>query len=402
MAALPICDELRRSVGKSNCEPQFILRCHREISEDLRLEREINALCMRSTAIVDEREVFANELDMLAGKYVSDKMGEFTKHVQNKDIPNFMKLQIIRREFELKAQENELFIKKLKEGGVGSVVVVMAESSFFVGCTSEGWRGIVEIIVSAMVSSTSGGGVSTHMVILVSLSIFVLYTVVYYLTLRVKSMDRRPLITKLRYKADLSNWPDVLTYFCREAADEDRNIATKLNRLREEMLIIYEKRRNLVDELRSIRGIIVVQKAAEFVVDTVRKDNVQVAQLREVGCAHGMPMLQELAGAADSTEIKDQLSVLFRREVKEESQKMHDYRRLSDELRESFMMRYAYIEEFQRLQMYGCSDEVTESIEILKSMQVDDMEKASRLILMARDIQNIVYEKYNFIMKLRG
>nr|GFC40514.1 hypothetical protein [Tanacetum cinerariifolium] len=69
-------------------------------------------------------------------------------------------------------------------------------------------------------------------------------------------MDRRPLITKLRYKADSSDWPDVLTYFCREAADEDRNIATKLNRLREEMLIIYKKKRNLVDELRSIRGIL--------------------------------------------------------------------------------------------------------------------------------------------------
>ncbi|GKD17906.1 hypothetical protein Tco_1207064, partial [Tanacetum coccineum] len=37
---------------------------------------------------------------------------------------------------------------------------------------------------------------------------------------------------------------------------EDRKIATKLNRLREEMLIICEKRRNLVDELRSIRGIV--------------------------------------------------------------------------------------------------------------------------------------------------
>nr|GEZ07706.1 hypothetical protein [Tanacetum cinerariifolium] len=155
-------------------------------------------------------------------------------------------------------------------------------------------------------------------------------------------MDRRSLIMELRYKVDSSDWPDVLTYFCREAADENRNIATKLNRLCEEMLIIYEKRRNLVDELRSIRGIVVVQKATCVV------------------------------------------KVM-----------------LSDELRENVRMRDAYIEEFQRLQMYGSSDEVTESIKILKSMQVDDMEKASRLIFMARDIQNRVYEKYNFITKLR-
>ncbi|GJR44096.1 hypothetical protein Tco_1312199 [Tanacetum coccineum] len=76
MAALPICDELRRSV--------------------------------------DEREVFADELDMLAGKHVPDKMAEFTKQVQNKDVPNLMKQQILGREFELRAHEKELFIEKLK------------------------------------------------------------------------------------------------------------------------------------------------------------------------------------------------------------------------------------------------------------------------------------------------
>ncbi|GJY14886.1 hypothetical protein Tco_0385308 [Tanacetum coccineum] len=95
-------------------------------------------------------------------------------------------------------------------------------------------------------------------------------------------MDRRPLITEFRYKADSSDWTDVLAYFCREATDEDRRIATKLNRLREEILIVCEKRKNFADELKSIRGIVVVGKAVEFVTDTLRKDNVQVAQLREV------------------------------------------------------------------------------------------------------------------------
>ncbi|GJT61234.1 hypothetical protein Tco_1004767 [Tanacetum coccineum] len=95
-------------------------------------------------------------------------------------------------------------------------------------------------------------------------------------------MDRHPLVTELRYKADSSEWTDVLVFFCREAADEDREIATKLNRLREEMLVIREKRRNLADELRSIRGIVVVTKAAEFVSETVRKDNAQIEQLRGI------------------------------------------------------------------------------------------------------------------------
>ncbi|GJZ27534.1 hypothetical protein Tco_0571787 [Tanacetum coccineum] len=53
MAALPICDELRNSARSLDWESQFILRCRREIAEDLRLAREINALCARVTAIVD-------------------------------------------------------------------------------------------------------------------------------------------------------------------------------------------------------------------------------------------------------------------------------------------------------------------------------------------------------------
>ncbi|GJU93435.1 hypothetical protein Tco_1318191, partial [Tanacetum coccineum] len=40
----------------------------REISEDLRLAREINSLCARVTAIIDERENFVDELDILVGR----------------------------------------------------------------------------------------------------------------------------------------------------------------------------------------------------------------------------------------------------------------------------------------------------------------------------------------------
>nr|GFA75540.1 hypothetical protein [Tanacetum cinerariifolium] len=45
------------------------------------------------------------------------------------------------------------------EGGLGSAVVAMSEPYFFVGYGSEGRRGIVEMIVSVMVSNTSGEGV---------------------------------------------------------------------------------------------------------------------------------------------------------------------------------------------------------------------------------------------------
>ncbi|GJS03562.1 hypothetical protein Tco_0320070 [Tanacetum coccineum] len=53
---------------------------------------------------------------MLAYKFVPGKMTDFMKEMQDKDIPNLMKLQILGREFELRAHEKDLFIEKLKDG----------------------------------------------------------------------------------------------------------------------------------------------------------------------------------------------------------------------------------------------------------------------------------------------
>ncbi|GJY88081.1 hypothetical protein Tco_0502709 [Tanacetum coccineum] len=111
-----------------------------------------------------------------------------------------------------------------------------------------------------------------------------------------------------------------------------------------------------------------------------------------------IPLFHELSRAADSHDIRDQLSVLFRREVAKDLVKMEDYFKLSDKLRIGVETRDGYISELQRSDM---SKEVFESIEILRLMQVDDMEKASRLALMAREIQDKVYEKNTFIAKLR-
>nr|GEV79325.1 putative reverse transcriptase domain-containing protein [Tanacetum cinerariifolium] len=60
------------------------------------------------------RENFVAELDMLVSKFMPGKMAEFMKETLNKDVPNLMKLQILGREFESRAREKDLFIKKLK------------------------------------------------------------------------------------------------------------------------------------------------------------------------------------------------------------------------------------------------------------------------------------------------
>nr|GEW53224.1 hypothetical protein [Tanacetum cinerariifolium] len=95
----------------------FVVMCILEgesQGNDARLARQINALCDTLTNVIDERWTFVGELDMLAYKFVPGKMTEFMKETQDKDIPNLMKLQILGREFELRAREMDLFIQKLK------------------------------------------------------------------------------------------------------------------------------------------------------------------------------------------------------------------------------------------------------------------------------------------------
>nr|GEW39256.1 hypothetical protein [Tanacetum cinerariifolium] len=111
---LPICDELRRAISTADWEPQFILYYQRAMGEDQRLAWQINALCDTLTDVIERRENFVAELDMLVIKFVPGKMAEFMKETLNKDVPNLMKLQILRREFKPRAHEKDLFIEKLK------------------------------------------------------------------------------------------------------------------------------------------------------------------------------------------------------------------------------------------------------------------------------------------------
>nr|GEW22993.1 hypothetical protein [Tanacetum cinerariifolium] len=79
-------NDLGKEAEEKAHETEMFVHKLKEINEDLRQAREINALCARATAIVDERESFVDELDILVG----------------------------RREFELRDQEKGIFIKKLK------------------------------------------------------------------------------------------------------------------------------------------------------------------------------------------------------------------------------------------------------------------------------------------------
>ncbi|GJY32428.1 hypothetical protein Tco_0415923 [Tanacetum coccineum] len=108
------CHELRRSCCSKEWEDMFILYCRRAAAEDGSLAMEINRLCDGLTARIEDREYFIDELDTLADIFVPEKMAEFLKETQDKDRNRLMRLQILGREFELRAAEKNQFIKKLK------------------------------------------------------------------------------------------------------------------------------------------------------------------------------------------------------------------------------------------------------------------------------------------------
>ncbi|GKD15864.1 hypothetical protein Tco_1205022 [Tanacetum coccineum] len=102
------------AVNSPEWEAMFIHYCRRAISEDQRLAREINTLCIGLTAVMEERDIFFDELNVLVGRFVPEKMAKFMKERQDKDTRNLIKLQILGREIELRAAKKNIFIEKLK------------------------------------------------------------------------------------------------------------------------------------------------------------------------------------------------------------------------------------------------------------------------------------------------
>nr|GFA16956.1 hypothetical protein [Tanacetum cinerariifolium] len=257
------------------------MRRRREISKDLRLAKEINALCMCLTAIVDDIEFFADELDMLAGKHVPYKMAEFTKQRSFANFSRFMLASF------WSFVRSAIVAWVDGESGLGYVVVPMSKPSFLLATIQRDDEEIGEDLARVREYKGVVFGLNIAMrrkeECIGELKALgdrkdVIKTMRFIERLQQNDMEKldrslllmRVIEVKTREKSRYLEW------------EEDRNIAIKLNRLLEEMLIICEKRRNLTDKLRSIRGIVVVQKAAKFMADIIRKDNVWVAQLREV------------------------------------------------------------------------------------------------------------------------
>nr|GEX50206.1 hypothetical protein [Tanacetum cinerariifolium] len=111
-----------------------------------------------------------------------------------------------------------------------------------------------------------------------------------------------------------------------------------------------------------------------------------------------LPLLEELARATESDVTKDHLIMLFEREVAEDAGKVRDFLRLSSELREAIRRSDGYVAE---LRASRSCDDALGTIEMLSHMQLDDMEKVARFLLLARETLIKVDEKTGFIMRMR-
>nr|GEX69434.1 hypothetical protein [Tanacetum cinerariifolium] len=182
-------------------------------------------------------------------------------------------------------------------------------------------------------------------------------------------------------------------YYCERSKLDDIRLARQINALYDTLTTVIDERWPFITGLEVLSYKFVLGKMVEFMKEIQDKDVSNLMKLQILG-----RLLQELARATEFDDIRDQLLVLFTREVVEDTEKIENYRELSGQLRNSVRMRDRYIGELRTSDM---SDEVVDSIEILKRVQLDDMEKASRLLLMAREIQTKVFEKNTFIARLR-
>ncbi|GKB03820.1 hypothetical protein Tco_0831963 [Tanacetum coccineum] len=85
MAGLPRCDELQRTANSLKWEPMMILYCRRAIAEDYRLAREITKIYGQLAAVIEEKDHFIQEWDVLVGRRVLEKTAKFMKETQAKD-----------------------------------------------------------------------------------------------------------------------------------------------------------------------------------------------------------------------------------------------------------------------------------------------------------------------------
>nr|GEV19895.1 hypothetical protein [Tanacetum cinerariifolium] len=242
------------------------------------------------------------------------------------------------------------------------------------------------------------------------------------------------------------NWLDMMIVYFDEYAYEQREFTRRLNGLIGEMNDACVDRMTFVQELRSVVGESVPAKTAVFLEQMINKEGSRECQLADLVnegreepqfiyyCERSklddIRLARQINALCDTlTTVIDgiwpfitELEMSLMRNIDDQMylkkgpgcgrdpsncNLLHELlllcriggKRCSTNLCSKWPTQVdKYIRE---LRAFDISDEVIDSIEILKRVQVNDMEKASRLLLMAREIQTKVFKKNTFIARIR-
>ncbi|GKF17618.1 hypothetical protein Tco_0062536, partial [Tanacetum coccineum] len=78
--------------------------------------------------------------------------------------------------------------------------------------------------------------------------------------------------------AGSSDWSDMLIFYCRRSATEDREFACRINTLRGELTVSYQERVYFVQLLETVKRVISPRKMAEFLNEVQLKDDQRLTQ----------------------------------------------------------------------------------------------------------------------------
>ncbi|GJZ19819.1 hypothetical protein Tco_0556409 [Tanacetum coccineum] len=107
--------ELRDSAQSNNWSDVLSLYFWRAKEADLRMARMINNLSVKLSAVIEEYQLFAQELEASPGWVVNkDRSIEYLQELVQRDGEMVQRLQALEREVGERADEKLLFIEKLK------------------------------------------------------------------------------------------------------------------------------------------------------------------------------------------------------------------------------------------------------------------------------------------------
>ncbi|GJY52963.1 hypothetical protein Tco_0444627 [Tanacetum coccineum] len=209
-------------------------------------------------------------------------------------------------------------------------------------------------------------------------------------------MDRGPMIN--RYIVGSSDWIEVLVlrYFCRKAAAEDRRFAMRMNLLCQEIANVCEYRRNLADELCSVRSVIVAVKVSELLNDTLMKDEAKMAQLRELE--------RQLELRALEKELFMQR--LVQNVLSEPNRSRLVMCRFEGETINAYDKKVEFIRELEAVPGIAATVKTahvpSKMAEFLREIQMRDKETVVKLQVLVAEIELNARKKDEFIQKLKG